>query len=81
MRYGRFIPRRGGRERKGNRKNALSGPGSALQWVRSGSDLLSFMFVYFLHDSSYRFFFISKTNIQPRLLAIISIIFLFYLKQ
>lgn len=56
-----------------------------LALLYSGSDLEVICFPLCLFISCMTpvivFFFISKTNIQPRLLAIISIIFLFYLKQ
>lgn len=55
-----------------------------LALLYSGSDLEVICFPLCLFISCMTpviVFFISKTNIQPRLLAIISIIFLFYLKQ
>lgn len=47
----------GGREKETERVLCLD-LALALQWVRSGSDLVSFTFVYFLHDFSYYYFFL-----------------------
>lgn len=52
----------------GNRESALSGPGSALQWVKSGSDLVSFTFVCFLREFSYHFYYQTPSTLPPSLI-------------